>query len=339
MSETNAVEFVEPGGEVVRFEGLQHKTIEEIKADRRFKKQFVNQLLKKGKYGEGADYGEAGGVKGMVFLETIEEIMSAFYLLAGEPVPTVIDRTIHVEINGEMKTVPHFAVRIKLPIYDLKTNIVVGWGTGRCSTLESKYRYTTETKKCPKCGKETIFVNKFKGKKDRSGKISKYQWYCWKERGGCGSQFMEDDAELKEQEAGKAERINPDDVADTVEFMAEKRALVKIILRLTGMRRYLKLPDELKDKGQENYSDDSKQRENVKEQSQEKRPEGPIEPQTLEDKVKSLENYMLAEMGEPGAITFIQEKSGNEITKFSEIQTDAQYDRIFKAFGQFIDGK
>jgi hypothetical protein len=48
---------------------------------------------------------------------------------------------------------------------------------------------------------------------------------------------------------------------------------------------------------------------------------------------------MLAEMGEPGAITFIQEKSGNEITKFSEIQTDAQYDRIFKAFGQFIDGK
>jgi hypothetical protein len=119
----------------------------------------------------------------------------------------------------------HREVRIRCRLYSLVTGQPWCEGLAVCSTMESKYRYRDANRKCPVCGKETIF----KSKQERGG-----GWYCWLKRGGCGANFNRDDVRITEQQVGRIENPDLADVYHTVEMMAQKRAYVKAIRTATA---------------------------------------------------------------------------------------------------------
>ena len=101
-------------------------------------------------------------------------------------------------------------------------------GVGECSTLESRYRYRSQGRKCPNCGKETII----KGKEEYGG-----GWVCYVKKGGCGSKFVDNSEggkEIAAQSEGKTENENPPDCWNTVRKMAFKRAFVHAIINATN---------------------------------------------------------------------------------------------------------
>lgn len=103
--------------------------------------------------------------------------------------------------------------------------VVIAEAGGNCNSWEKKYRYRNAQRVCPECGEATII----KGKAEFGG-----GWLCWRRKGGCGSKFEENDVRITKQEAGQV--ANPDiaDLSNTIEKMADKRALVAATLLATG---------------------------------------------------------------------------------------------------------
>ena len=98
-------------------------------------------------------------------------------------------------------------------------------GVGTCTTLEEKYRYRKASRRCPKCGKETII----EGKAEYGG-----GWLCWAKKGGCGAKFEIAEPAIAQQSSGKVEHPNPADYWNTCLKMAKKRAHVDAIITATS---------------------------------------------------------------------------------------------------------
>ena len=98
-------------------------------------------------------------------------------------------------------------------------------GVGSCNTMESKYRYRTAERRCPKCGKAAII----QGKSEFGG-----GWLCWAKKQGCGAKFAADDFSITSQNAGKVEHDNPADYFNTCLKMGKKRAHVDAIITATA---------------------------------------------------------------------------------------------------------
>lgn len=119
----------------------------------------------------------------------------------------------------------HREYRITCKLTSILSGEFVGSGVGSCSTMESKYRYRSASRKCPSCGKESII----KGKEQYGG-----GWLCWKKKDGCGATFQDGDPVIEKQEAGKVENHDIADTYNTVLKMAKKRAHVDAILTATA---------------------------------------------------------------------------------------------------------
>lgn len=121
--------------------------------------------------------------------------------------------------------------------------IVVGEGEGSCNSHESKYRYRDQVRKCPKCGKEAIA----KGKEEFGG-----GWYCNKRRDGCGEKFEAGDPAIEDQQIGRV--LNPDiaDSVNTIQKIAQKRALIAATLIACSASEFFTqdLEDEERGKGE-----------------------------------------------------------------------------------------
>ena len=119
----------------------------------------------------------------------------------------------------------NLTIMSKCTLWHIPSGQRYGSGMGSCSTLESKYAYRTNKRKCPKCGAEAII----KGKEEYGG-----GWLCFKKNNGCGAKFGDTDQSITSQVAG---RIPNEDVADqynTVLKMANKRSLVAAVLNATA---------------------------------------------------------------------------------------------------------
>jgi hypothetical protein len=103
--------------------------------------------------------------------------------------------------------------------------VVIAEAGGNCNSWEKKYRWRNAERICPSCGEKAII----RGKAEFGG-----GWLCWKKKNGCGEKFTEDDIRITKQETGQV--ANPDvaDLANTLEKMADKRALVAATLLATG---------------------------------------------------------------------------------------------------------
>lgn len=114
---------------------------------------------------------------------------------------------------------------MKCTLKHIPTDKIHGEGLGSCSTMETKYRYRDEERKCPKCGAEAII----KGKEEFGG-----GWVCFKKKNGCGAKFADGDQAIEGQKAGRVEYDNPADFYNTALKMAKKRAHIDATLTVTA---------------------------------------------------------------------------------------------------------
>lgn len=92
---------------------------------------------------------------------------------------------------------------------------------GSCNSREGKYRWREAKRTCPECGQAAII----KGKAEYGG-----GWLCFKKQGGCNAKFRADDPAIVNQQAGKVPNPDIADQVNTIQKMAQKRALIAAVL-------------------------------------------------------------------------------------------------------------
>jgi len=113
----------------------------------------------------------------------------------------------------------------KTELFSIESGAFLGEGVGSCSTMETKYRYRNQSRKCPVCGIEAII----KGKEEYGG-----GWVCFKKKGGCGAKFAIDDTVITDQPVGKIEHEDPADNYNTCRKISKKRSLIDAELTATA---------------------------------------------------------------------------------------------------------
>lgn len=107
-------------------------------------------------------------------------------------------------------------------------DLLIAEADGSCNSRESKYRWREAKRKCPQCGAAAINRSKYAPR--GAPKNTPPGWYCYAKAGGCGVEFSADDPQITGQSTGRAP--NPDicDLVNTIQKMAQKRAMVAAVL-------------------------------------------------------------------------------------------------------------
>jgi len=160
------------------------------------------------------DYGKIPGVNKDTLLKPGAEKLTTFFGLSPyfEVIESITDWT--GEGHGG-EPFFYFFYRCILKQGD----IVAGVGDGSCNTWEKKYRYRKGGRVCPNCGQQVR-----KSKSDGGG------WYCWTKTGGCGATWQAGAPAIEGQQVGQVKNDNPADLVNTIQKMAQKRALVAATL-------------------------------------------------------------------------------------------------------------
>ncbi len=185
----------------------------ELAAERRFLlMQYTKKMLV-----EGQDYGKIPGAgdKATLLKPGAEKLASLFGL---SPLFEVMERD--MDWTGERHGgEPFFYVAYRCTL--TRGELVAGQGVGSCNSWEKKYRYRQGERTCPECGKAAII----RGKEEYGG-----GWLCFKKRDGCGYKFAATDPRIIGQQVGQVKNPDPADIVNTIEKMAQKRALVAAVL-------------------------------------------------------------------------------------------------------------
>lgn len=165
---------------------------------------------------EGTDFGTVPGTTKPTLLKPGAEKLTTFFGLSPSFVPIEsLEDWQGADHGGE----PLFAYRYKCQLF--RGNLLVGEGVGSCNSWEKKYRFRAANRRCPKCGQEAII----KGREEYGG-----GWLCFAKKGGCGSKWPDGAAEIEGQTAGLVKNDNPHDQVNTIDKMAQKRALIAAAL-------------------------------------------------------------------------------------------------------------
>ena len=180
-------------------------------------KDFVNGILNKD-----VDFGVIPGTsKPTLYKPGSEKLLRFFGIsVALDPLETTEDWT-GKDHDGE----PFFYYRYKAVAS--RNGVRVAEAVGSCSSWEKKYRYRTAEIRCPECGAENI-----RHSKQGSG------WYCWAKTDGCGATFDEGDSRIVDQPRGQVPNPNPADLVNTIDKMAQKRAIVAVSLLACNASEY-----------------------------------------------------------------------------------------------------
>lgn len=98
---------------------------------------------------------------------------------------------------------------------------------GSCNSRESKYRWRESKRACPKCGATAINRSKYP---PRNNPGAEPGWYCFGKQGGCGAEFAADDTAITGQQTGRVPNPDIADQVNTLQKMAQKRALIAAVL-------------------------------------------------------------------------------------------------------------
>jgi hypothetical protein len=164
---------------------------------------------------EGVDYGKEPGIeKPFIHKPGLEK------LAASCGCSYRVDKLDEKELaGGHLEVVAHMSLVTQ-------ADRILGQGVGSCSTMEGRYRFRNEERKCPTCGKPAII----KGKKEYGG-----GFLCFKKKGGCGAKFDDNDPVILDQQVGRVEHDNPADYRNTVRKMALIRASRDVCCRGLGV--------------------------------------------------------------------------------------------------------
>lgn len=168
---------------------------------------------------DGVDFGKIPGTgdKPTLLLPGMEKLIRALRLR-----PEYIERSKVEDFENA-----RIYYRYECRLIEYETGYCVATAIGSANSYESKWRWREQKRVCPKCGKETINRSKFAPKGAPQG--TEPGWYCYSKAGGCGAEFSAKDHAIVEQTVGRIE--NPDifDQMNTIDKIAQKRALSSAI--------------------------------------------------------------------------------------------------------------
>lgn len=180
-------------------------------------KEFVKGVLK-----EDVDFGTIPGTgKPTLYKPGSEKLLRFFGISTSLEILEAVEDWDGSDHDGE----PFFFYRYKA--IASRGDVVIAEAVGSCSSWEKKYRYRTAEIKCPACGAENI-----RHSKNGTG------WYCWAKTGGCGATFEENDTRITGQPRGVVPNPDPADLVNTIDKMAQKRAIVAVSLLACNASEY-----------------------------------------------------------------------------------------------------
>lgn len=174
--------------------------------------QFVSKLMN-----EGVDYGAIPGAGDKkTLLKPGAEKLATFFGLS--------KRFILVEKTEDWTGKDHdgeafFNYLYRCALYVGET--LIAESDASANSFESKYRYRKGERTCPACGVAAII----KGKAEYGG-----GWICFGKKGGCGAKFSDNSLEISSQMVGRILNADICDQVNTLQKMAQKRALVGAVL-------------------------------------------------------------------------------------------------------------
>lgn len=182
-------------------------------------KDFVEDVLR-----PGVDFGVIPGTTKPTLLKPGAEKLATFFGLSVhfEPVQVIEDWT-GEEHGGE--PLFYYWYRCELT----RDGRAVADAEASCNSREKKYRWRDSQRKCPSCGQPAII----KGRPEYGG-----GWVCFAKKGGCGAKFRDDDTAITGQQTGRAANEDIADAVNTIQKMAQKRALVAATLIGTNASEY-----------------------------------------------------------------------------------------------------
>jgi len=173
--------------------------------------EFVSRVLRKD-----VDYGVIPGTEKRTLLKPGAEKLTTFFGLSTrfELLERIEDWTGEGH-GGE----PFFYYLYRCRL--LRGDVLIAEGDASCNSREAKYRWREAQRACPACGQAAII----KGREEYGG-----GWVCFKKKGGCGAKYPDGDQTIESQQTGRV--FNPDiaDQVNTIQKMAQKRALVGAVL-------------------------------------------------------------------------------------------------------------
>lgn len=102
---------------------------------------------------------------------------------------------------------------------------LIAQSDGSCNSWEKKYRYRESKPVCPKCSEATI-------------RKSEKEFYCWLKIGGCGARFAPNYEAIASQKVGQVANAEIFDQVNTLQKMAQKRALIGAVLLATSASEF-----------------------------------------------------------------------------------------------------
>jgi len=129
-----------------------------------------------------------------------------------------------------------FFYRYRCRLKQRGSDAVVSTGIGSCNSMEERYRWRKAERTCPTCSKPAII----KGKAEYGG-----GFVCFKKKGGCGAKFKDADPAILEQPAGRVPNDDPYTLINTIDKMAQKRALVAAALNLGFSQQFTQDAEDL----------------------------------------------------------------------------------------------
>jgi hypothetical protein len=171
--------------------------------------QYVTHHLR-----DGVDYGVIPGTKERTLLKPgAEKLVDLFRCT---PQFEILDKIENWDTGLFNYT---FRVRIS----HRESGKVLAEGFGSANSREGRYRWRNAHRKCPACGKESIYKSKWPPRDEPDAAPG---WYCHKKAGGCGATFAAGDQRIESQAEGKVENDDIYTLVNTILKMGKKRALV-----------------------------------------------------------------------------------------------------------------
>jgi hypothetical protein len=165
---------------------------------------------------EGVDFGVIPGAREQTLLKPgAEKLCTLFGLAPHFTILTQVEDWTGASSDGE----PLFYYLYRCSLY--RGGALIAEGDGSCNSREKKYRYRQAQRLCPRCEQPAII----KGRAEYGG-----GWICHRNKGGCGAKFSDGDPQIEEQEVGQILNADIYDLVNTIQKMAQKRALTAATL-------------------------------------------------------------------------------------------------------------
>jgi len=172
--------------------------------------EYVGKLMK-----VDTDYGKIPGTDKNTLLKPGAEKLCTLFGLSKRF--SLIERI--EDWNGTQYGDPFFNYIYRCGLY--RGEFLIAEADGSCNSRETKYRWRKAERTCPTCGNATII----KGREEYGG-----GWLCFAKKGGCGAKFHDNDEAITSQQTGRVPNPDIADQVNTIQKMAQKRALIAATL-------------------------------------------------------------------------------------------------------------